>query len=370
VKLLFVSNIPSPYRIDFYNELGKYTDLTVIFEAKTAKGIRFNWNIHEIKNFKALFLKEGEIRENRIDWRIIKYLNVKKYDHIILTNYSYLTEMFALVILKLMKVPYFLEIDGGLIRKESNYKKKLKHLLISNAKGYFSPSKYADEYLKYYGVSEEKIFRYPFTSLKKEDILLKTLDKGAKTKLRESLNLKGDKIVLSIGRFIPLKGFDILLSSSRFLSENIEVLIIGGEPTEDFLRMKNKLELTNVNFLGFKTKNELKKYYLAADLFVLPTREDIWGLVVNEALSYGLPVITTDKCVAGLELVENNRNGFIIPVNNSEKLAEKITEIFKDDLKLEHMSYESLKKIKLYTIENMVKRHMKIFNKFSNRSSK
>ena len=59
-KVLFITNIPAPYRIDFYNELGKHCELTVIFEAKRAPGITFNWKENTISNFKAIFLKEGE----------------------------------------------------------------------------------------------------------------------------------------------------------------------------------------------------------------------------------------------------------------------------------------------------------------------
>lgn len=55
---------------------------------------------------------------------------------------------------------------------------------------------------------------------------------------------------------------------------------------------------------------------MAADIFVHPTREDIWGLVVNEAMAKGLPVITTDRCVAGLELIKNESVGRIVPVEN------------------------------------------------------
>ena len=85
------------------------------------------------------------------------------------------------------------------------------------------------------------------------------------------------------------------------------------------------MNLDNVHFIDFKNKDILKEYYYVADVFVLPTREDIWGLVINEALAYGLPVITTDKCMAGLEMIEDGKNGYIIPVNSVKKLAEKLT---------------------------------------------
>ena len=101
MKILIISNIPSPYRIDFFNELGKHVDLTVVFEARNAKGITFNWNVDSIKNFKVVFLKEGFINEKRINFKILKYIKKNTYDHIIITSYVYLTEMAALLVLKL-----------------------------------------------------------------------------------------------------------------------------------------------------------------------------------------------------------------------------------------------------------------------------
>ena len=99
---------------------------------------------------------------------------------------------------------------------------------------------------------------------------------------------------------------------------------------------------------------------MASDLFVLPTRKDVWGLVINEAMCYGLPVITTDKCVSGLELVKDYENGFITPVNDSKNLAEKIRKVMKDNELSAKMSKNNLIKIKKYTIENMAKETMEI----------
>lgn len=363
MKVLFITNIPAPYRVDFYNKLGKYVELTVIFEAKSAEGINFNWNIDEIRNFKAIFLSEGDIQERKINWNILKYINKNYYDHIVATNYSYFTEMIALIYLKLKRIPYYLETDGGLIREESSIKRMYKKFLISNAKGYFSPSKSSDEYLKFYGADKNAIYRYPFTSLNEEDILNEVTSIEEKIKIKNELGIKEQKVILSVGQFIHRKGFDILLKASKGLNENIGVIIIGGEVTNEYLDLKEEMELKNVYFEGFKTKDELQKYYKAADLFVLPTREDIWGLVINEAIAYGLPVITTDKCIAGLELINNDINGQIVEVDNYKMLNIKLNEIINDNNKLILMSKNSINKSKKYTIEEMVKKHLDIFNK-------
>lgn len=117
MKVLFITNIPVSYRIDFYNELGKNLDLTAIFEAKSAEGIRFNWNINEIKDFKAIFFSERNINEKKVDWKIFKYINKNEYDRIVATSYSYFTEKIALIFMKIKNIPYYLETDGALVRK-------------------------------------------------------------------------------------------------------------------------------------------------------------------------------------------------------------------------------------------------------------
>lgn len=357
MKVLFITNIPAPYRIDFYNELGKSVDLTVIFEAKSAQGIRFNWNVDQIKNFKAIFLSEGNINERKVDWKIFKYINKNEYDHIVATSYSYFTEMAALIYMKLRRIPYYLETDGGLIRNENKIKRFYKTFLISDAKGYFSPSKSSDDYLNFYGANREYIYRYPFTSLNNKEILTNIPTVEEKLKLRTELGIKEKKVVLSVGQFIYRKGYDVLLKACKELDEEIGVYIIGGKPTEEYLKLKKELNLTNVYFEEFKSKEELSKYYKAVDLFVLPTREDIWGLVINEAMAHGLPIITTDKCVAGIELVDKS-NGILVEDEDEISLAEAVNRVLKNKKEQIKLSQNSLIKIKNYTIEKMSEMHL------------
>jgi glycosyltransferase involved in cell wall biosynthesis len=101
------------------------------------------------------------------------------------------------------------------------------------------------------------------------------------------------------------------------------------------------------------TKDILAKYYCAADVFCLPTREDIWGLVINEAMGYGLPVVTTDRCIAGLEMIRNGENGFLISSDDEKSLREKLMFILRDDVMCRKMGKHSLATVKEYTIEKM-----------------
>lgn len=358
-KILFITNIPVPYRIDFYNELGKRVDLTVVFEAKGAadQGIKFNYNLESIKNFKAIFLKDGDICEKKIDTGIFKYL-LSDYDEVVLTSYSYYTEMVYLILRKILGKPYYLSSDGGMIKYGENILKRYwKKFLVSGAKGYFSPSKAADEYLEYYGAKGSLIHRYPFTTYYAAERIERPLYADEKKKIKEMLNIPYDKMVLGVGQFIHRKGWDILISACRFISKEIGVYIVGGTYTEEYAEMVKEYGINNIHFLKFMSSEELHKYYKAADVFVLPTREDIWGLVINEAMNFGLPVITTNKCIAGLELVTNGVNGYLLQNLNAEtcykELGEKIQYIIDNPKIQEDYSKESLKRIKNYSIEAM-----------------
>ena len=78
-------------------------------------------------------------------------------------------------------------------------------------------------------------------------------------------------------------------------------------------------------------------------------------------MACGLPIITTDKCVAGRELVENDKNGFILPVGDDVGLVRNVQNVIYDSDKLEEMSKNSLQRIKNCTIEDMAKVHIEIF---------
>ena len=97
-----------------------------------------------------------------------------------------------------------------------------------------------------------------------------------------------------------------------------------------------------------------------ADLFVFPTREDIWGLVINEAMAYGLPIITTDKCNAGAELIDGN--GILVKSESPEDLANGIDNLINDNNEL--LARRSLEIIRGYSLEAMADRHINIFQSF------
>lgn len=371
MKVLYLTNIPTPYRIDFFNELSKYCDLTVLFERKYASNRNEEWLNNRNFSFNAVFLKGVNIGvEGAFCPNIRKFIKEESFDIIIVGGYSTATGMYLIKYLRKKKISFILNCDGAFKKQDGKVKYFIKKYFISSASYYITTSKKSIEYLKYYGANEKKIFLYPFSSILEKDILENLVDKQVKKNLKKELKISEKNVVLSVGQFIKRKGFDILIKASKNMLPNTGVYIIGDNPSEEYIDLVNNLEIKNVHFINFLQKKELKKYYMVADVFAFPTREDIWGLVVNEAISQGLPVVSTSNCNAALELLDNGKNGYIVQVEDIDELSRKINTILKDENLKENMAIKSIKKAKEYTIEKMAKRHYEIFKIIINNREK
>lgn len=366
MKVLFLTNIPSPYRVDFFQALGKLCSLTVLYELPGATDRDSSWK-REIgkKSYREIFLKPVFKQVSSAYCpEVKKFLKDPSYDIIVVGGYSTPTGMAAIRYLKRKKKPYFLNSDGGLVPAvEKAWKKQLKTKFIGGAAGYLSTGAACDAYLMHYGALREKIYRYPFTSVSAADLAARPVTAKERIKIREKLGITEEKVILSVGNFIPRKGFDILMRAVGVLAGTASVpglYLIGGTEIPEYAAIRESLGLENVHYIPFLDKEGLKEYYAAADLFVLPTREDIWGLVINEAMAAGLPVITTDNCVAGTELLEAS---CIVPAENVDALAEKIAEFLENPQLLRIQSERNLAKMQDYTIENMAKVHAEIFER-------
>ncbi|PMP97073.1 MAG: hypothetical protein C0168_00105 [Candidatus Aminicenantes bacterium] len=368
MRVLFLTNIPAPYRVDFFNELGKLCKLTVLFERRSATDRNKEWISDEAINFKPVFLEGIKVgHDSSFCPSVLQWLQKDRFDIFVIGGYSTPTGMLAIEYLRLRRIPFFLNVDGGFIKDDKPIVHAIKKHFIGSATWWLSTGNETNRYLEHYGAKKDRIFIYPFTLIRSSELCPGIADEYEKVSLRQKLGISGDRVVLSVGQFIHRKGFDILIKAWKSIPQNITLLIVGGGPDEKKLfSLISEEGLVNVRLIGFKKKDELRDYYRAADLFVLPTREDIWGLVINEAMACGLPIISTNKCIAALELVKDGENGFIVPVEDENALVDKVSYIFSDEELLYNMANKSLERVKAYTIENMAQVHYNLFVKLEN----
>lgn len=145
---------------------------------------------------------------------------------------------------------------------------------------------------------------------------------------------------------IKRKGVKYLLYAYGKLQQeqdNIALLVVGSGPLESQLKeLAISLKIKNVKFVNSGLSLEwLVKFFSAADVFVLPTREDIWGFVINEAMACGLPVIATRTSQAANEMVRQEENGYVIKEADVEGLYKALQKVIRDVELRERMAKRS-----------------------------
>jgi glycosyltransferase involved in cell wall biosynthesis len=265
------------------------------------------------------------------------------------------TGIIATTYLKIRGIPFVIEGDGGFPKySESKLKTKIKKFFLKKALWYLSSGKSHTDYYKYYEVDQSKIINYHFSSVSEKDIIKKIFSNKDKMTIKKKYNIENERVILYVGRFVISKGLDILFEALREIKTNY-LLILVGDNEETFEKLPLITFDVNYKVMGFKTKDELREVYDMSDFLVLPTRGDVWGLVINEAFARGLPVISTNKSGAAIELIENSSNGFIIESENFKQLKDKLRILLSENLT--DISNHALNKIRMYTIEQMTKDH-------------
>ncbi len=165
-------------------------------------------------------------------------------------------------------------------------------------------------------------------------------------------------ILISVARLVPLKNFGNLLAAWKKVESaglDTKLVIIGdGQDFDDLIAKKSELGLMNVEFLGIINNTKIPEYYFKADAFILASLYESWGLVVNEAMAAGLPVLLSNKINAKGKLLDENKNGFSFdPLDVDEMAAAIIKFINMPTEAKEKMSKRSLQIIESMSYENM-----------------
>ena len=373
VKLIILHNIIAPYRLPIFEELSKKYDLNVYFcKAKTNDRL---WSTSlENYTFKYKILPSLNVGPLVFNFSLLKELFKNKSDCFIVAespeNAISILTLFAIAKMNKSKIILWNERISDEIftfihlNTSSNFfKNKLYNFIKAGYKIYrkylylksdllLPLSSAAESYLKKEGVLKEKIIKS--FQIIPESILAKP------TTISKLPEFKNKKIILSLGYLIKGKGVDNLIKAFNQLnSSNAVLLIAGAGDQEENLKnlAKNNVD---IKFIGYIEDKEKAKYFSMADFFVFPTHNDAWGLVINEALYYGLPVISTDKAGA-IELIENGKNGFIIPDNDVDALAKSMKKLLNDPKLLAKMKENVLRTPKSRIVD--VNTVVRTFNK-------
>lgn len=360
-KIALITTNIAPYRLRWCEELSKYYEVE-IYHTKD-KEIYYDDRFLKHKSNKVKITKLNNKNDNGLDplcFDVIEIIKNNKNSLIIFDGYGPKTNLLGLVYAKINGIKTYVNVDGYPTERKINILlEKVRRFVITNLCDYFfCGGENVRDYLIKYGARKENICVHNFSSVCKKDILKKPLTKAEKNRIRKELciNAKGN-VIVGVGRFVPLKRFVDLILAAKQCNSECQLYLIGGKPTKEYIDIYNN----NVHYVDFVLPEDVYKYYMAADLFVLPSETDVWGLVINEAMSKGLPIISSDSPVAAKNLIDGN--GIIYKTYDVDELSKAI-DICLDKKNNSKMSKQSLVNIKEYTIENMVKRQKPFIDKY------
>ncbi|MCR5665026.1 MAG: glycosyltransferase family 4 protein [Oscillospiraceae bacterium] len=225
-------------------------------------------------------------------------------------------------------IPYAIESDTQLNIPKSPVKRWIKriylqHIFSGNAYGFPGGTR-QKKLFQHYGMPDDHIFVMPMTV--DTDQFRAISELHTKDEYKEMLGVAGKKVILYAGRFTAVKDLPCLLRAVAKLKQahdDFVLCLIGkGEQKPQLEKLAVDLGLQeNVRFFDYQLMPKLAEYYAAADVFVLPSAFEPWGLVVNEALACRMPVIASDACGCVDDLIIPGENGDVFPTGDAETLA-------------------------------------------------
>jgi glycosyltransferase involved in cell wall biosynthesis len=313
VKVLVLTDCPSPYQVELFNEIESQGDCSLEVAYLRSRDPSRQWKATEIRHAAIELDGPGdEVTRARESARAADLVVFNYYRH---ANAERLIGERAQ-----LRTPWCFWGErpgfhqpawaGRLLRKW-----KLSKLHASPVPIWGIGKFAVDEYRREFG-ARRAYFNLPYFS---------DLKRFTNSGRREH----SERTFLFSGSLIHRKGVDLLAAAFVEVAREfswVRLQVIGDGELRELLEHALRPVRERVEYVGFREWDELPEAYASADVLCVPSRYDGWGLVVPEGLASGLPVIATDRMGAALEFVETGRNGWLIPAGDQSVLVKAMRE--------------------------------------------
>ena len=347
-RILYLTNIVVPYKVRLLNELSRYCDLTVLYEREKSSNRNGAWAVSEEIRYPIEYLNGIRLRnEFTFSFRILKPI-LSKYDVVIISCYNSPVQMMASLVLRLLHIPYILSLDGEIFLKDNCFRTKLKRGILTGAKQYLVPGEKSAESLRSVSGAAE-IVPYYFSSL---------TDQELKEHATYAEAHKHSSTILVVGQYFDYKGMDIALKAAKMDPAHHYKFIGMGNRTESFIKREKVEDINHVEVIPFLQRQQLEQEYQKCKMVILPSRQECWGLVINEAASYGAPIVATWGSGAAVEFLADRYPCFLAKPGDAEDLYQCIRRCSDRRDTTEYSRY-LIEKSMNYSIGASLKAHLK-----------
>ena len=318
MRLALLTEIPAPYRIPLFNALASRVDLRVLFLGEQDPRRSF-YELHRDEwRFDHRVLPGPRLRRGSrwvvLNRGVLRELRRFRPDVVAVGGWNQPAFWLALAYSRTRDAPLLVWIESTEhdARSGSRVLARARNAMVRRAAGAFVPGTAAAEYARALGV--ELV-----------EVAPNAIDASVFGRAAVDRNGRGGFRVLYAGRLDPEKGVDTLIDAFRGLPG--ELVVVGSGSAEAELRARAGVA---VRFEPPRDRDALVDAYAEADVFVLPSRSEPWGMVLNEAAAAGLPLVATEESGAARDLVEQGENGYLVPAGDVEALRAALRRLADD----------------------------------------
>lgn len=350
MTLAVVSTHPIQYHAPVYRALQTQFDVpvTVIYGSDFSVagyydrefGVEFAWDTDLLSGYDSIFLSNIATGGARTVEEVTAHglgqaLRQIRPDALLLLGYSHPLYRAAFWQAQRLRLPVLFRAevtDYSTSRSpfKSVVRDRVLHLFYERCAALMYIGKNARSHFSRLGCPDERLFFSPYCV----DTISFQSDEAAREQLRNAtraaLDLDNDRqVIIFCGKLAPHKGPDIALQAIKRLPQEVRSQVtltyLGDGGMRDTLQTLATTDpMVDARFLGFQNQHQLSQYYHAADLLVLSSHGETWGLVVNEALHHGLPCVVSDAVGCAPDLVQTGITGEVFRSGQSDDLSRSL----------------------------------------------
>jgi glycosyltransferase involved in cell wall biosynthesis len=360
-KLVIVTEIIAPYRIPVFNALAgrREIDLHVVFLSENDATLR-QWRVYKDEiEFQFEVLPSWRHRFGRynvlLNRGVLSVLNKIRPDVVLCGGYSYLASWESAGWARVHRVPLLLWSESTALDRRRRHRivEFMKKRFLSLCRAFVVPGRSASQYLKDLGIPDDRISTAPNAVDSPLFAALGAVASREEFQVRARLSLPL-RYFLYVGRLVRAKGVFDLVEAYAQLDDEIRAevgLVFVGEGADRsaLIEQASRIAPGTIQFPGFVQREGLPEFYALADALIFPTHTDTWGLVVNEAMSCGLPIIATSVAGCVADLVQDSWNGFVVPPQDPSRLAAAMARLAGDSRLRIEMGSRGRKRVEAYS---------------------
>ncbi len=371
-RLAIITTHPIQYNAPFFKMLAdrKNIELKVFYTwSQSVEGVKFDpgfgknikWDLPLLEGYSHAFSKNvssspGSHHYKGIDnpfliQEIIKW----KPNALLVYGWSFKSHLKAMRYFK-GKIPVLFRGDSTLLDEKPGFKKLLRRALLKFIYSYVDIALYVGNankaYFKAHGLKEYELVFMPH-AIDNNRFANSPNNSKLALGLREELKIPKDALVfLFAGKLDENKNATLLLNAFNSVKSESSYLLITGNGNAEINLKATFSKMSNIRFLDFQNQQMMPALYASANVFVLPSISETWGLAINEAMAAGLAIIISNSCGASFDLVKGNKNGFVFETKNIESLKKCLQYFVKTPNAATNMGEVSAEVVKYYSYEN------------------